>query len=136
MAKITKFRLPVKSGNTIQMQEFDLPSSSPETLGFGYGVCSTAYITPEKEVTLSGYELTIGGIICVLFNNAVPSSASMNVNGTGAKPIYHRGSAIKNNVILQGDLAMFVYSGNTFNLLTIDSIPTDKNRLTFDNSTS
>lgn len=124
MAKIKKFILPVKSGNVIQNIEYDLPSSSPETLGFGYGVCSTAYITPAKVVAITDYELTKNGIVSVTFDNAVPSSATLNVNSTGAKSIYHRGAALANNVIFAGDTATFIYDGTNFNLIAIDRVPT------------
>lgn len=122
MAKIAKFKLPVKSGNTVQMIEYDLPSSSPEALGFGYGVCSTAYITPAKVVAIEGYELTKNGIVSITFENAVPSSATLNVNEAGAKPLYHRGYALVNNVIYAGDTATFIYDGTKFNLIAIDRV--------------
>ena len=127
MAKITKFILPVKTGNAVQNVEYDLPTSSPETLGFGYGVCSTAYITPEKAVAITGFDLTKNGIVSVTFNNAVPSSATLNVNTTGAKAIHHRGAALANNVIFAGDTATFIYDGTYFNLIALDRIPTVSN---------
>lgn len=127
MAKITKFILPVKTGNVVENVEYDLPSSSPETLGFGYGVCSTAYITPEKAVSITGFDLTKNGIVSVTFSNAVPSSATLNVNSTGAKALHHRGAALANNVIFAGDTATFIYDGTYFNLIALDRIPTVSN---------
>lgn len=127
MAKITKFILPVKTGSVIQNVEYDLPSSSPQALGFGYGVCSTAYITPAKVVSITDYALTRNGIVSVTFENAVPSSATLNVNSEGAKPIYHRGAAIANNVIFAGDTATFIYDGTNYNLIALDRIPVVSN---------
>lgn len=131
MGKITKFRLPVKTGNTVQMIEYDLPSGSPETLGFGYGVCSTAYITPAKIVAIADYELTKSGIVSVTFENAVPSNATLNVNDAGAKPIYHRGAALVNNIIYAGDTATFIYDGTKYNLIALDRVPTVNNDTVF-----
>ena len=125
MAKITKFVLPVKVGNTIKNQEFDLPgTSTPENLGFGYGTCSTAYITSAKTATITDFELRKNGIVSITFTNAVASNATLNVNSTGAKPLYHKGAALQNNIILAGDTVTFIYDGSHFNLIAIDRIPT------------
>lgn len=118
--------LPVKSGNTVTNIQYDLPSgggggaSTPEAIGFGYGTCDTAYITTEKAVTLSGYVLTKNGIVAVHFTNAVPASATLNINSTGAKAIYHKGAALASNVIGQGDTATFIYDGTYFQLISLD----------------
>ena len=56
-------------------------------LGQGYGTCSTAAGTQEKVVTLSGYVLTVGGIVSVLFSNAPQMVYTLNINGKGAKPV-------------------------------------------------
>ncbi len=125
MAKITKFVLPIKVGNTIQNQEFDVPgTSTPENLGFGYGTCSTAYITSAKVATITDFELTKNGIVSITFTNAVASNATLNVNSTGAKALYHKGAALQNNIILAGDTVTFIYDGTHFNLIAIDRIPT------------
>lgn len=89
-------------------------------LGQGYGTCSTAAATTAKVVTLSSYSLTTGGIVAVKFTNAVPASATMNINSKGAKSIYYRGAAIKAGVIEAGDIATFIYNGSQYHLLTID----------------
>lgn len=128
MAKITKFRLPVKVGNTVEIQEFDVPgTSTPENLGFGYGTCSTAYITTAKVATLTGFVLTKNAIVSITFVNAVPSNATLNVNSTGAKALHHRGTALADNVILGGDTATFIYDGTHFNLIALDRLPTATN---------
>ena len=132
MAKISKFRLPVKSGNTVELIEYDLPANSPEVLGFGYGVCSTAYITTAKTVSITDYILTKNAIISITFENAVPSSATLKVNNEDAKALYHRGAALANNVIFAGDTATFIYDGSHFNLIALDRVPTvTNNKVTF-----
>lgn len=93
---------------------------SNASLGQGYGTCSTAASTTAKVVSLSSYALTKGGIVAVKFTNAVPASATMNINSKGAKAIFYRGAAITANVIKAGDLATFIYDGTQYHLLTVD----------------
>lgn len=136
--KLSQLVLPVKDPTTGEITNitFDISgsggSSSPEASGFGYGTCSTAYITTAKEVTLSDFVLTKNGIVSVTFANAVPSGATLNVNGTGAKDIHHKGVSIANNVIFGGDTATFIYDGTYFNMIAIDRTPTvSSNKVTF-----
>lgn len=92
----------------------------PESLGGGYGTCSTAAATAAKTATLSGYYLVTGGTVSVKFTYAVPASATLNINGKGAKQIYYRGSAIAANIIQAGDTATFIYNGSQYHLLAVD----------------
>ena len=104
-ATISQFTLPVRNATTGEIENitYDLPgSSTPEGNGFGYGTCSTAYITSAKEVSISSFVLKANGIVSITFANAVASSATLNINSSGAKAIYHRGAAIANNIIMQG----------------------------------
>lgn len=121
---ISELELPVKSGNKIEYTKYQLPSGggaqTPEAIGFGYGTCETAYITAEKAVVLDNYVLTKNGIVAIYFKNAVGASATLNINGTGAKPIYHRGSAITTDIIKQDDIATFIYDGNYFQLISLN----------------
>ena len=90
------------------------------SLGHGYATCSTAAATVAKVGTLSSYTLATGGIVAVKFTNAVPASATLNINSKGAKAIYYRGAAIIADVIKAGDLATFIYNGSQYHLLSID----------------
>ncbi len=96
-------------------------SVSPQGLGFGYGTCSTAAATTAKTATLTGYNLVPNGYVSIKFTNAVPASATLNINSKGAKPIYYHGSAITAGVIGTGDLATFVYDGTNYHLVGLDS---------------
>ncbi len=96
-------------------------SVSPQGLGFGYGTCSTAAATTAKTATLTGYNLVPNGYVSIKFTNAVPASATLNINSKGAKPIYYHGSAITAGVIGAGDLATFVYDGTNYHLVGLDS---------------
>ena len=124
-ATISQFTLPVRNATTGEIENitYDLPgSSTPEGNGFGYGTCSTAYITSAKEASITNFNLKTNGIVSITFTNAVASAATLNINSTGAKAIYHRGAAIANNIIMQGDTATFIYDGSHFNLIAIDRV--------------
>ena len=55
---------------------------------FYNGTCSTASSTITKVVDCSGFSLSVGAVITVLFTNASSlSSLSLNVNSTGAKSV-------------------------------------------------
>lgn len=95
---------------------------SPQSLGMGYGTCSTAYATTAKVASLAGYNLIKNGIVAVRFTNAVNAGATLNINSKGAKAIYYRGSAITDKVINIGDIATFVYDGSHYNLIACDNI--------------
>lgn len=93
-----------------------------EKLGQGYATCSTAAATAAKAATLSNYVLVKGGVVAVKFDNAVPASATLNINSQGAKNIYYKGVAITANVIQAGDTATFMYDGTQYNLLAVDRL--------------
>lgn len=95
---------------------------TPQSLGFGYGTCSTAQATVAKTASLSGYSLITNGMVAIKFTNAVPANATLNINSKGAKAIYYRGSAITANIIQAGDIALFVYNGSQYHLITIDRL--------------
>ena len=57
-----------------------------------YGTCNTAAATAEKAVTISGsgFSLSAGQVISIKFTNSnSASSVKLNVNSTGAKPIWY-----------------------------------------------
>jgi len=93
---------------------------SNATLGQGYGTCTTSASTVAKVVTLSNYALVTNGIVAIKFTNSVPASATMNINGKGAKPIYYKGVAIISGIINAGSTATFIYNGSQYHLLAVD----------------
>lgn len=68
------------------------------------GSCTTAADTPAKTVqTGDGFTLAADTMVLVTFQNAISAaSATLNVNSTGAKPIYYRGAALGANLIKAG----------------------------------
>ena len=93
------------------------------TLGQGYGTCSTAEATAAKVVTLSDYNLAIGGIVAVKFTYGLCASATMNINSKGAKSIFIHGAAVTATTakeVLAGDIAYFIYDGTQYQFLGVD----------------
>ena len=120
------------STSTITIQDTNT-TYSPPTLGGGYGTCATEAATVAKFVTLANYALVTGGICAVKFTNSVPNSATLNINGKGAKPIYYHNAAIVDDVIASGDTVTFIYDGAKYHVLSIDKMA--KVTQTVENST-
>lgn len=93
---------------------------TPQSLGFGYGTCTTAETDVAKVATLSGYNLVTNGVVSIKFSNNVPASATLNINNRGAKPIYQKGAAIDDGIIRAGDTATFIYNGSQYHLISVD----------------
>ena len=92
---------------------------SNASLGQGYGTCDTAAATAAKEVTLSSYALTTGGVVAVKFTYDVPANATLNINAKGAKYIYYKDAKITAGVLKAGDIGVFIYSSYYY-LIGID----------------
>lgn len=88
-------------------------------LGHGYATQSNSSAATAITAALGSYALTANGIVSVHFNYDVPANATLNVNGKGAKAIYHRNSPIAAGVIKAGDTATFVFS-TYYHLLSVD----------------
>lgn len=95
--------------------------NTPQSLGFGYGICETAAATAATTATLANYVLVKNGIVAVKFTNSVPANATLNINSKGAKPIFYRGAAIVAGVINAGDVATFIYNGTNYIYLGTDN---------------
>lgn len=93
----------------------------PQSLGFGFGICSTAAATAAKVATLTDYALIKNGIVSVKFTNSVPANSTLNINSKGAKPIFYRGAKIVAGVINAGDVATFIYDGTNYIYLGTDN---------------
>lgn len=88
----------------------------------GYGVCSTAMDSASKTVNIAGLELTNGSIISVMFEKGITvENATLNVNSTGAKPIYAVGKQIGSDIVKSSDICTFLYDGTVYHLISMDS---------------
>ena len=79
-----------------------------------YASCSTPAATAAKVVTLSNFTLAAGAVVTVRFTYAnTAANPTLNVNGTGAKPIHAQNAALANNYYWSAyDIVTFVYSGS------------------------
>ena len=83
-----------------------------------YATCSTAAATAAKTVALAGFTLATGARVLVKFT--VTNSAAnptLDVNGTGAKPIQYRGAAIAAGTLAANRTYEFVYTGAQYELV-------------------
>ena len=90
------------------------------TKGRGYGVCNSMAEFVAKGVAIPNFVLQPGAMIAVLFRLGNTASApTLNVNDTGAKPIYscYQNAAIKATDIGTGMTAQLVYNGEQWVLL-------------------
>lgn len=95
--------------------------------GIGYGICQTAAATAEKAVNISsGFKRSSGAIFSVKFTYGMPANGTLNVNNTGAVPVYYLGSAITANVIEAGDFVTFVFSGAYYHVVAFDKLKPKK----------
>lgn len=95
-----------------------LDTIKPKATPVYYAVCSTAAATAAKEITVDdSFELITGAQVVISFTNAnSASSPTLNVNGTGAKPMYRYGTtAISTSTATSGwragAMQIFVYDG-------------------------
>lgn len=99
-----------------------------DSLGHGYGTCSTAEATAAKAVTLANYVLTTGGIVAVKFTYGLCASATLNINSKGAKNVFINGAAVTSTtakMVKAGDIAYFMYDGTQYQFLGTDRMEKD-----------
>ena len=83
-----------------------------------FGECSTAAATVAKTVSVTGFELVTGARVTVKFTvTNTAASPTLNVNGTGAKSIMYRGSAISAGYLAANRVYEFVYDGTDYELV-------------------
>lgn len=91
-----------------------------------YGTCSTAAATAAKVVSCSNFALITGAEITVKFTTTnTAANPTLNVNNTGAKAIYYRGSAISAGYLAANRTYTFRYNGSQYDL--VGDINTDTN---------
>lgn len=83
-----------------------------------YGSCSTAAGTAAKTVDCTGFALVTGAEITVKFtvSNAA-ANPTLNVNSTGAKPIFYRGAAIDKSYLVANRTYTFRYDGTNWDFV-------------------
>lgn len=92
--------------------------SAPVTSKHDYGTCSTTASTVTKTVACDGFALIPGAEITVKFTvTNTAANPSLNVNNSGAKPIYYRGAAISADVLTANHTYSFRYNGSQWDLV-------------------
>lgn len=98
---------------------------------FGFGqcaaTCSTPSSNPNKTVNLDarGFNITSGATVAITFTYAVAGDATLNIDGSGAKPLIYRGNPLAGYEIPDGATAYFIYDGVNYVLLSVDSLIDD-----------
>lgn len=83
-----------------------------------YGTCSTAAATAAKTVACNGFALIDGAEITVKFKTTnTAANPTLNVNSTGAKSIYYRGTAITAGYLATNRIYTFRYNGIQYELV-------------------
>jgi hypothetical protein len=83
-----------------------------------YATCSTEAATAAKVAALAGFTLQTGAVVQVLFTvTNTAASPTLNVNSTGAKPIYYRNAVITAGYLAANRLYEFVYDGAQYELV-------------------
>ena len=82
----------------------------------GYFICDTAAATAAKTISATGYVLTTGGNIRIKMTNAnTVDSATLNINSTGAKPLFYGGArASSTNTWVANDILEIYYDGTNY----------------------
>lgn len=96
-----------------------------------YGKCTTDADVIDKKVTIQGFKLFDGAMITVFFSHSnTAENPTLNVNGTGAMPIWVKGAAITSaHYWRYTDVVDFVYSEGHWEAM-IESQEEIFNRLT------
>ena len=91
--------------------------------GTPFANCTTAGSTQAKAVTITGYEPKVNGLVSILFTSGfTTSSPTLNISGTGAKPILLKGEAIPMGKVRNNTILTMVYSGTAFNVVAIETL--------------
>lgn len=98
----------------------DNSTYSNVSLGNGYAVQNNAAAATSITATLANYDLVAHGYVSVRFLFDVPANATLNINGKGAKSIYHNNAAIKASVIPAASIGTFVYDGTHYVLVALN----------------
>lgn len=98
-------------------------------IGLGYGVCSTDATTPAKTANITNFLLLKNMPVSIRFTKAVSvMGATMNISGTGAKPLFIDGNALQPGVIHPGMVATLIYDGTNWNIVTLEGLEQSQGR--------
>lgn len=105
--------------------------SNADLTGVGNGTCTTAAVTAAKVVASTGFVLTTGVIAVIKFSNGnTAANPTLNINGTGAKPIFYNGAAMPADLFSGNDIATLYYDGVNWCLAGVLNYDTSTSALT------
>lgn len=107
------------SGDPSPKDAFNALAGSIKIAGTKYGTCSTGATTTAKVGAVSGFTLSTGAVVAIKFSAVnMAASPTLNVNSTGAKPIYdfRTGTYPVLGAMVAGT-HLFVYNGAQWVLL-------------------
>ena len=85
-----------------------------------FGTCSTEAPTAAKVATISNFLLLKNAIVAIRFTRAISvASATLNVSGTGAKPIVINGTALQPGVVRPGMTLLLLYDGTNWDVVAM-----------------
>ena len=103
------------------------------SLGLGYGVCATDATTSAKVATLDNFILLKNMPVTIRFTKAINvDSSTLNINSTGAKPIFIQGAALQPGVVKTEDVVTLIYDGTNWNIVEILSVSVSQSDLYVD----
>ena len=84
----------------------------------GTALCATPGATAAKVAAMLGYTLRAGNCFPITFlSDNTATSMTLNVNGTGAKPVYLNGQAVSSsNKTLNGGTYLCLYDGSVYHI--------------------
>ena len=83
-----------------------------------YTTCATAAGTAAKTAALAGFKLQTGSALRVKFANAnTAAGATLNVGGTGEKPLYYQGKAVPAGLPAAGRMYTVVFNGAQYEIV-------------------
>lgn len=101
------------AGGSVDLTEY---AQKTELYNSGYYICETAAATAAKTVSASGYLLKAGGNIRIKMSYAnTAANATLNIGGTGAKPLYYNDArASASNTWEAEEVVVVYYDGENF----------------------
>jgi hypothetical protein len=83
-----------------------------------FGICSTEAATVEKAVAIPGFALVAGAVAYVQFTiTNTAADPTLNVNGTGAKPVYLNNAVASAGLLAANRLMLFIYDGGQYEIV-------------------
>lgn len=83
-----------------------------------YAVCSTAAAAAAKTAALSGFKLVTGAWAAIKFTvTNTAANPTLNINGTGAKAVRYRSTAVSAGALAANRIYLMVYDGTYWQII-------------------